>query len=156
MPTRTIVDIKTREPLTGLPLQAALVEALERMLAAHAALMPGLRHISVPDYAEQNDAPIYSRALINHAKSEVATMPNPGEECWNAFAACYRITCMGSAGLDPDRPNDRGYAHATFNLWTIAPGKEPPGETGDAQDLHGRVTLGEFMKIALKNHQARK
>jgi hypothetical protein len=74
----------------------------------------------------------------------------PAAECWNAIAACYRITCMGSAGLTAEYRNDRGYAHATFNLWTVR-GPGPDGATGDAQDLRGRELLGEFMKVAIEN-----
>ena len=48
--------------------EVALVAALERMLQVQDALMPGIRHISVPDYALINDAPMEARAAIAKAK----------------------------------------------------------------------------------------
>lgn len=72
----------------------------------------------------------------------------PAAERWDAIAKCYRITCMGSAGLV--EPMESGYAHATFNLWTVG-GKPPEGATGDRQDLHGRERLARFVEIALAN-----
>lgn len=73
----------------------------------------------------------------------------PAAECWDALAACYRITCMGSAGLlEPMAAT--GYAHATFNLWTIR-GEPPKGATGDAQDVQGRIRLAQFLEIAIAN-----
>ncbi len=42
----------------------ALVAALKQMLKVQEALMPGIRYISVPDYALLNDAPIAARAAI--------------------------------------------------------------------------------------------
>jgi len=47
-----------------------LYAALERMLAAHVALFPGLRHIAVQDYREQNEAPIAARAALAKARGE--------------------------------------------------------------------------------------
>ncbi len=38
--------------------------ALQAMRKAHEALMPGIKHISVPDYALINDAPIEALAAI--------------------------------------------------------------------------------------------
>lgn len=75
----------------------------------------------------------------------------PAAECWDALSKCYRITCMGTAGLPPAAPRENGYAHATFNLWTIK-GEPPKGESGDAQDLHWRSTLADFMMVAIRNH----
>jgi hypothetical protein len=76
----------------------------------------------------------------------------PAAECWDALCACYRITCMGSAGLIEKMPLT-GYAHATFNLWTKR-GAPPEGATGDEQDKHGRVRLADFITIALDNRRA--
>lgn len=73
----------------------------------------------------------------------------PAAEKWNAIASCYRITCMGSAGLL--KPVERDYAHATFNLWTIA--GEPPAGCSDGQDQHGREVLADFMKVAVNNYR---
>ena len=47
-----------------------LVDALERMIKAHEALMPGLAHIAVADYAEQNDAPIAARRALAKARDK--------------------------------------------------------------------------------------
>lgn len=47
---------------------ADLVSALERMLGVQEMLMPGLRHIAVPDYQELNEAPLAARAAL--AKAE--------------------------------------------------------------------------------------
>lgn len=41
-----------------------LVKALQQMRCAHEALMPGLRHIAVQDYALQNDAPVAAICLL--------------------------------------------------------------------------------------------
>ncbi len=87
---------------------------------------------------------------------ERITELEPAAECWIALSKCYRITCMGSAGLI-EKMTETGYAHATFNLWTVRPGSEPKGwlaegSSGDAQDLHGRGCLADFMMIAIKNH----
>lgn len=49
---------------------AALVAALERMLEVQRVLMPGIRFISVPDYALLNDAPLEARAALKAAKGE--------------------------------------------------------------------------------------
>ncbi len=87
-------------------------------------------------------------AQLAQANDRIAELA-PAADCWNALSACYRITCMGSAGLMAPLPN--GYAHATFNLWTIRP-EVTPTDSKDAQDLHGRERLGQFMKIALKNN----
>jgi hypothetical protein len=48
-----------------------LIVALESMLEAHAALMPGLQHISVPDYALQNDAPIQARKAVTRVRKQL-------------------------------------------------------------------------------------
>lgn len=42
----------------------ALADALERMLDVQEALMPGLAHIAVRNYAEVNEAPIAARAAL--------------------------------------------------------------------------------------------
>lgn len=70
---------------------------------------------------------------------------------WRALMACYRITCMGSAGL-MGTFKETGYAHATFNLWTCR-GPGPEGATGDAQDQHGRERFERFVAIAVDNHR---
>ena len=44
--------------------KAAETDVGERMLAVQDALMPGLRHIAVQNYAEVNDAPIAARAVL--------------------------------------------------------------------------------------------
>lgn len=80
------------------------------------------------------------------------TERRPGAECWDALAACYRITCMGYAGLPPGEPHANGYAHATFNLWTRR-GPGPEGATGDEQDLQGRKILSDFMLVAIANNK---
>lgn len=41
-----------------------IANVLERMLKVQEALMPGVRYISVPNYAELNDAPIEARTLL--------------------------------------------------------------------------------------------
>ena len=50
----------------------ALLEALEKMLEVYEALMPGLRHIAVQDYALLNDAPMAARQAIAAARGEVS------------------------------------------------------------------------------------
>ncbi len=47
-----------------------LLEALETLNKAYDQLMPGIKHISVPDYALLNDAPIKANAAIAKAKGE--------------------------------------------------------------------------------------
>jgi len=47
-----------------------LLAALEGMLRVQDALMPGLRHIAVQDYALINDAPIAARAAIANARGQ--------------------------------------------------------------------------------------
>lgn len=87
------------------------------------------------------------------AKARIAEL-EPAAECWDAIASCYRITCMGFAGLGDVRgatlPRTAGYAHATFNLWTTA-GSGPLGATGDEQDLLGRDVLSHFVSRAIAN-----
>lgn len=54
-------------PATAQPapdVQAALADALERALRVIEALMPGVRFISVQNYAELNEAPIAARAAL--------------------------------------------------------------------------------------------
>jgi hypothetical protein len=87
------------------------------------------------------------RSQLAQAREKVAEL-QPAADCWNAIAKCYRITCMGTAGVF--NPHENGYAHATFNFWTIK-GDPPKDATGDAQDLQGRSILGDFMMVALKN-----
>lgn len=86
----------------------------------------------------------------NEALKNRVSELEPAAECWIALAKCYRITCMGYAGLPPGQPHANGYAHATFNLWTVK-GDPPKGASGDAQDLQGRNILGDFMKVAIAN-----
>ena len=47
-----------------------LIHALEGMLEVYEQLMPGVKHISVKDYALLNEAPIEARAAIRQAKGE--------------------------------------------------------------------------------------
>lgn len=47
-----------------------MLDALKRMLAVYEALMPGLRHIAVRDYAEINDAPLAARKAIAKAEAK--------------------------------------------------------------------------------------
>lgn len=70
-----------------------LLVALKKMLKVQEALMPGLRHISVPDYALINEAPIEARAAIAYAEGN----PIPQCECehpygipvdWNVCPFC--------------------------------------------------------------------
>lgn len=41
-----------------------LVASVQQLLKAHEALMPGLRHIAVQDYALQNEAPLNANKLL--------------------------------------------------------------------------------------------
>lgn len=50
----------------------ALIVALEAMLEAHDALMPGLRHISVADYMLINDAPLQAKQAIANMRKRLA------------------------------------------------------------------------------------
>jgi hypothetical protein len=65
-PYESAVDLKPGDwdLITAAPDLAASVE---RLLAVIDALMPGVRYISVQNYAELNDAPIAARAALRKA-----------------------------------------------------------------------------------------
>lgn len=97
-------------------------------------------------------------ARIEELEARVAEL-QPAAECWNALSNCMRITCMGWAGLGkPDEsgswplPNEPGYAHATFNLWTHKPDFPEPR---DDQDRLGRDVLAHFISRAVQNERLR-
>lgn len=54
-------------------------EALRGLLQSHGALMPGLRHIAVADYANINEAPIRGREILARIEKRFPT-PNPTEK----------------------------------------------------------------------------
>lgn len=107
--------------------------------------------VPASDYDALSTELAEAKAEIERMRERVAEL-EPAADCWIAIAKCYRITVMGSAGLGihgiPKHEN--GYAHITVNLWTVA-GDPPKGATGDEQDKQGRLQLGTFMDIALKN-----
>lgn len=50
---------------TAIALLARALVALERMLEAHEALMPGIGRLALQNYREQNEAPIEARRTID-------------------------------------------------------------------------------------------
>lgn len=62
---------------------AELEAALQRMLAVYEALMPGVKHIAVQNYAELNDAPLEARRLLRDRRRSLdewrAAVVKPGD-----------------------------------------------------------------------------
>jgi hypothetical protein len=121
------------------------------MVPARASHQYETRYVRASDYDALAAELLSARAALEAAEKRIAEL-EPAAECWDAIAACYRITCMGSAGL-LGKMDATGYAHATFNLWTCA-GTPPDGATGDEQDKHGRERLADFMLVATANYRA--
>ena len=80
-------------------------DVLRRMLAVYEALMPGVRYISVKDYAELNNAPIAARLALYHPGPPKMrlVMASVGEDFPKEQARCREVLQqykeLGPAGV---------------------------------------------------------
>ncbi len=70
---RAVASINALAPIKGDPgeAMAKVRAAVKTLLAAHTALMPGLKHIAVQDYALQNEAQILGAEALRILEGKV-------------------------------------------------------------------------------------